>query len=173
MATHRKSIMGFGTKPDTSGECFFEPYSIVATNDVWDRMVCRFGASNAAQPTVRHGFHGGFIVPQNYVGTAAIIIVWTASIITGDVVWDFDYRTVGGNDTTSLDQAGTEQALTVTDTAPGAANRRLEATISPTAANFSAGEEVEFFFARDGADAADTMAGAALLFSLSFQYADA
>ncbi len=173
MATHRIPILGWPTRPDDTGECFPEPYDILATNDVWDRLVLRFGSSNAAQPTVRHGIHGGFVVPKNYVGTAKVVIVWTATLTTGDVVWDFEYRTVGGNDTTSLDQAGTEESLTVTDTAPGAANRRLETSITPTASNFAVDEEVEFYFARDGVDAADTMAGSALLFSLLFEYADA
>lgn len=172
MATHQRSILGFGTKPDTSGECFLEPYSVLATNDAWDRLVARFGISNAAQPAVRHGFYGGFVVPQNYVANAIIVVVWTATLTSGNVVWDFDYRTVGGDDTTSLDQSGTEAATTVTDAAPGAANRRLAVNIVQTDGNFSAGEEVEFFFGRDGVDASDTMAGAALLFELIFQYMD-
>ena len=172
MATHWLPIVGWQAKPDTTGECFLEPYSVLATNDVWDRLIFRFGLSNAAQPTVRHGFYGGFTVPQNYVGSAVLIPVWTSTITSGNVVWDLDYRTVGGDDTTSLDQAGTEEAVTGTDAAPGAANRRLAPTISLTSANFATGEEVEFFFARDGADGADTMAGSALLFSLIFQYAD-
>ena len=171
--THRIPILGWSARPDDTGECFFEPYDILATNDVWDRLICRFGASNAAQPTVRHGLHGGFTVPKSYVGTAKIIIVWTATLTSGDVVWDFEYRSVGGNDTTSLDQSGTEESMTVTDTAPGAAHRRLEASVSLTSANLAADEEVEFYLARDGADAADTMAGSALLFQALFEFADA
>jgi len=172
MATHRLPIFGWSMRPDDTGECWLEPYDVLATNDAWKRLVLRFGASNAAQPTVRHGAHGGFTVPKNYVGSSVLVIVWTATLTSGNVVWDFDYRTVAGNDTTSLDQSGTEQAVTVTDAAPGAAHRRLEITSSLTAANFAADEEVEFFLARDGADAADTMAGAALLFNAFFEYAD-
>jgi hypothetical protein len=172
MATHRMPILGWGALPDSTGECFPEPYDILATNDVWKRMVYRFGSNNAAQPTVRHGIHGGFVVPKNYVGSPVVVIVWTATVTSGNVVWDFEYRTVGGDDTTSLDQSGTEQSVTVTDAAPSAANRRLETTVSLTAGNFSADEEVEFYFARDGVDSADTMAGSAILFSLLFQYSD-
>jgi hypothetical protein len=62
--------------------------------------------------------------------------------------------------------------VTVTAAAPSAANRRRETTVSLTAGNFSADEEVEFYFARDGVDSADTMAGSAILFSLLFQYSD-
>lgn len=157
--------------PDATGECWVEPYSILATNDVWKHPIVRFGSNNAAAPTVRHGIYGLFNVPKNYVGTPVLVIVWTATLTTNNVVWDFEYRTVGGNDTTSLDQTGTEESVTVTDVAPGAANRRLEVTIS-LSANFAADETVEFGFFRDGADAADTMAGSAILHDLLFQYND-
>jgi hypothetical protein len=173
VATFRLPILGWGTRPDDTGDAYFEPYDVLATNDVWDRLILRCGASNSAQPTVRAGVHGGFTVPKNYVGSAVIVVVWTATLTSGNVVWDFDYRTVGGNDTTSLDQSGTEEAVTVTDAAPGAAHRRLEATANLTSANFAADEEVTFFLARDGADGSDTMAGSALLFNALFQYADA
>lgn len=150
-----------------------EPYSVLATNDVWGLMIWRFGASNAAQPTTRIGLRGQFTVPQNYVGTASFKPIWTATLTSGNVAWDLDYRTVGGDDTTSLDQAGTEESITVTDTAPGAAHRRLTPSLSPTSANFAAGETIEFEFFRDGADAADTLAGSAILVDLLFQYNDA
>lgn len=176
MATIDLPILGWSTIPDpadTTDPVFAEPYSILATNDVWKSLVWRFGSSNAAQPTTRIALHGRFQVPQNYVGTPLVVIVWTATLTSGDVVWDFDYRTVAGNDAASLDQAGTEQAVTVTDTAPGATDRRLEVTIALTAGNFAAGETVEFLLARDGADAADTMAGSALLVDAFFRYNDA
>lgn len=173
MATHRIPILGFPTVPDSSGNCWFEPFSVLATNDVWGRLIGRFGLSNAAAPTTRIGLKGGFTVPKNYVGSAKIVVVWTATIITGDVAWDIDYRAVGGNDTESLDQVGTQESATVTDTAPGAALRRLEALITLTAANLAVDDEVTFELFRDGADAADTMAGSAILFALLFEYADA
>jgi hypothetical protein len=172
MATHRIPILGWATRPDDTGECIVEPYDILATNDVWDRMIGRFGSSNAAQPTVRHGFHGGFVVPKNYVGTAVVVIVWTTTLITGAVVWDYEYRAVGGDDLESLDQAGTQESVTVTDTAPSAAHERMEVTIALTSGNFAVDDEVTFYLARDGVDAADTLAGSALLFSALFQYAD-
>ena len=173
MATHRIPILGWSARPDDTGECFFEPYDLLATNDVWDRLVGRFGANNAAQPTVRHGIHGGFTVPKNYVASATLVIVWTATLTSGDVVWDFEYRAVGGNDAESLDQSGTQEATSVTDTAPSATHERMEATIDLTDDNFVADDEVEYFLARDGTDAADTMAGSALLFQALFEYADA
>lgn len=168
MATHRIPILGFNTVPDASGNVFLEPYSIKATNDVWRHLHFIFNDTST-----RDLLYGLFNVPKNYVGTASLIIVWTSTATTGDVVWDFDYRTVAGNDTTSLDQAGTEEAVTVTDTAPGATDRRLEVSISLTSANLAADETVEFLFGRDGASGSDTMAAAAQLVGLFFQYADA
>jgi hypothetical protein len=172
MATHKIPIFGANTVPDTSGNCWQEPFTVLATNDVWGFLIWRFGDSNAAQPTTRIGLRGVFVVPENYVGTAKIVLIWTATITAGNVVWDFDYRTVAGDDVSSLDQAGTEQSITVTDAAPTAALRQLVVELTPTAANFAAGETVEFELFRDGADAADTMAGSAILVDAFFQYSD-
>jgi len=172
MATHQISMLGANTVPDSSGNCWQEPYSNLATNDVWPMLIYRFGASNAAQPTTRIGLYGQFTVPQNYVTSAVVIPIWTATLTSGDVVWDLDYRTVGGDDTTSLDQSGTEESVSVTDTAPSAANERLTPSLNPTDANFAVGETIEFGLFRDGTDAADTMAGSAILVDLIFQYSD-
>lgn len=166
MATHQIPILGFATCPDASGNVWAEPYSIVATNDVWPYLIFRFKDS-----ATKDKLYGEFTVPQNYVGTAAIIPVWSSTATSGNVIWEFAYRTVGGDDTTSLDQSGTEEAPTVTDAAPTAANRRLTPSISPTSANFAAGEKVQFYLARDGSGS-DTMAADAQLHGLLFSYAD-
>ena len=167
MATHRVPILGWATVPDTSGDVFFEPYSVKATNKVWDRMVAIFNDT-----ATRLGLAGGFTVPQNYVGTANLIVVWTAQATSGDVEWDFDYRAVGGNDTESLDQAGTQESVNANDTAPSAINERMEISISLTDSNFATGDSVLFELFRDGTDAGDTMAAAATLFEAYFEYAD-
>lgn len=144
-----------------------EPYTVKATNDVWQRLVVVFNDTSA-----RIGLHGGFTVPKNYVGTAKLVVVWTSTAITGSVVWDADYRAITGNDTESLDQTTNQESVTVTDVAPGAAHRRLEALLALTSANLAADDEVEFALFRDGTDAADTMAAAAMLFQLLFEYTD-
>jgi putative transposon-encoded protein len=154
--------------PDDSGNVFFEPYDIKATNDVWKRLVVIFNDT-----ATRIGLRGGFTVPKNYVGTPKIIVVWTATAITGDVEWDFDYRAVGGNDVESLDQAGTQETVNLNDTAPGAEHRRLECLLALTAANLAVDDEVEFELFRDGTDAGDTMAAAAIVFEVLFEYQDA
>lgn len=171
--THQMSILGPGTVPDNSGNCWQEPLTILATNDVWGFLIYRFGASNAAQPTTRIGLRGQFTVPQNYVGAAKVIPVWSASVTSGDVVWDFDYRAVGGDDAESLDQAGVQESVSVTDAAPSAAWERNTPELTPTASNFAPGDTVEFELFRDGTDAADTMAASAVLVDVLFQYLDA
>ena len=168
MATHRIPILGWATNPDTSGSVFFEPYTIKATNDVWGRLVCVFNDT-----ATRIGLHGGFTVPKNYVGSAKLVVVWTTTATSGDVEWDCDYRAVGGDDAESLDQTSNQESVNLNDTAPSAANERMECLITLTAANFAVDDEVEFTLFRDGTDAGDTIAAAVMLFQLMFEYADA
>jgi len=161
-------ILGWATVPNASGDVFLESYDVKATNDVWDALVVVFNDT-----ATRIGLAGRFTVPKNFVGTAKIIVVWTTTATSGNVVWDFDYRAVGGDNSESLDQSGTQESVTVTDGAPGAAHRRMEASVSLTSSNLAVDDEVEFELFRDGADAGDTMAAAALLFQVLFEYADA
>lgn len=169
MATHRIPILNQFTRPDDSGNVFWEPFHVKATNDVWRHGVWVY--NNVG--TARIILYGSFLVPKNYVGTPSIILPWSASILTGNVVWDIDYRAVGGDNAESLDQLGAQESLTVTDAAPTAAWNRLTASVNLTAANLAADDMVQFLIARDKSDAADTMAGAALLFGAWFQYNDA
>lgn len=168
MATHRLPILGWQTVPDTTGEAYFEPYTLNATNDQWANLVLIL-----EDTANRHGVYGVFDVPQNYVDTANLVVVWTATATSGDVEFDFDYRAVGGNDTESLDQSGTQESVNSNDTAPSAVNERMEISIALTDGNFSAGDTVEYFFPRDGTDAGDTMAADCMVFDLFFEYNDA
>lgn len=167
MATHRKSIMQ-NLQFDSSGNGYFAPYADLATNDQWNPQVAVF-----KDTSTRIVLYGTSSIPKNYVGTASVIIVWTSTATSGNVVWDFDYRAVGGNDSESLDQTGTQEAVTVTDAAPGAAHRRLEVSISLTSSNLAADDTIEFLIARDGADGSDTMAASAILAGVFLEYSDA
>lgn len=153
--------------PDSSGNVFLEPAAVKQSNDPFPQLIAIFNDT-----ATRIGLGGRFTVPKNYVGTPKIAIVWTSTAISGDVEWDFDYRAVGGNDGESLDQAGTQESVNLNDTAPSAAWERMECLI-PLSANFAVDDEVEFALSRDGTDAGDTMAAAACLFQLLFEYADA
>lgn len=168
MAIHRVSILGHATLPDNSGNCFFEPYSIKATNDVWRHGHWIFRNAGSAQIKL----YGLFNIPKNFGSAPKIIIIWTTTATSNNTVWDFEYRAVGGNDTESLDQATPQEQLTVTDAAPSATDERLETSINLNAANLAVNDEVEFFIARDKSDAADNMAAAAQLVVLYFEYSD-
>lgn len=168
MTTQIIPILGANTIPDASGNVFLEPYDLKATNDVWKFLVFIF-----ADTATRIGLRGLFRVPENYVTTAKIIVEWTSTATSGNAVWDFDYRAVGGDDAESMDQAGTQESVSVTDAAPTAANRKLAASVNLTSANLAAGDLVEFELFRDGADGGDTMAAAAIMFGAYFSYSDA
>jgi len=169
MATRRLSILS-GLSPDTSGECFPEPYSILATNDQWGGMTYRFGSNNAAQPTVEHGIHGWFVVPETYVGTSVLVLFWTATITSGNVQWLFRYRArAAGED---MDATGQDESVSAADAAPGTAHLLQRHTDVLTEGNFTKGDLVEFYLARDGAAGGDTMAGSAILFEALFEYDD-
>lgn len=176
MATHRLPIHG-GLLPNSSGKVWWEPFSVLATNDTWRHPVLRIDqdGNNNAQLSTREGAYGVFAVPKNYVGSANLIVVWTATITTGGatVVWDFDYRATGGNDTESLDEAAATESVTGSDDVPSAANERLEVSIALTSGNFAVDDTVEFFICNDGTDANDDAACARLLHQLFFEYADA
>lgn len=173
MALHRIPILGFATRPDGTGEAFFEPEDVnFGSSDLAKQFVLALGAGLAAQPTVKHGVYGAFRVPKNYVGTAKLIIEWSATLTTGNVVFDFDYNAVGGNDAESLDPAAWQESVTVTDAAPATARRKLSAEVSLTSANLAIDDLVQFFFGRDGVDGSDTMAGRAYVFAVLLEYAD-
>lgn len=168
MATWRIPILGWATTPDTSGNVFFEPQTVKATNDAWRNLVVVFNDT-----ATRIGLHGRFTVPKNYVGTASIIVVWSTTATSGDVEWDFDYRAVGGDDTESLDQSGTQESVNINDTAPSAAHERMEASLALTSANLAVDDEVQFALYRDGTDAGDTLAATAMVYAVLLQYNDA
>lgn len=166
MATHRIPVLGWAALPDPSGDVFPQPYDVVASNDVWDRLVWTFNDT-----ATRIGIQGGFTVPQNYVGTAKLVIRWLTTATSGDAEWDVDYRAVAVGE--SMDQAGTQESANNNGTAGASAHLLLETLITLTAANFAAGDEVECAIFRDGTDGGDTLAAAAHVVQVLFEYADA
>lgn len=176
MATIDGPSLLAGSVPDGSGKAWDEPFDILATNDVWKGLVRRVDEdiNNNAQVSTRVGFARGFIrIPGDYVGAPVIKIIWGTSKTTGDVVFDGDFRAIGGDNAESLDQTGTQESVTVTDSAGSAAWNRMVATLTLTAGNYAPGDLLEFELFRDGTDAADTLAGAAVIFEVYLQYADA
>lgn len=165
MSTFRLPIVTHGALPDGSGDVFFEPYSIKSTNDLLGGLVLIMNDS-----ANRNGIRGNFQIPQNYVGSAKLLIDWTATATTGDVEFDFDYDAIAVGET--LDPATLQETVNINDTAPSTAHDRLTAEITLTDANFAVGDQVLFELFRDGTDAGDTMAAAAIIFGVYFEYSD-
>lgn len=169
MATWRMPIINAHTVPDNNGNTYFEPASNnFGTNGRYKHNVLAFTSQSAKQ-----GIAGKFVVQKNYVGSAKVIIEWATTATSGDVAWAIAYTAVGGDGAESLDPSTDQEApANVIDTAPGTARRKAETSITLTAANLAADDEVLFNFYRDGAAAGDTLAATAWIFSLLFEYAD-
>ena len=170
MATHRISILGHSTIPDDSGNVFPDVFTTIGASDYFKHMNFVFKVG-----TTKDSLFGTFNVPKNYGASAAnLIVIWTALDATGnEVVWDFEYRAVSGNDTESLDQATSQEVgLSVTDAGPSANFERLETSIALTHGNFAVDDTVEFIFSRDGTEGDDDMDASAILFGLLFEYDD-
>lgn len=152
--------------PDTSGNVFFESYAVKATNDFWPFEVCIFndsGADNFLACQIR--------IPDDYSSAPVLKIKWTSTATSGNVRWAIAYRGIGGDDAESMDQATAIEKVEVTDAAPSAAHERnLVAMAAVTSGNFVAGETLEIRISREGLDAADTMAAAAILFDAYLEY---
>lgn len=172
MATHRIPILGAGIDPDASGEVAFEAaHTNFGANDLVRNRVLGFGSSLVAQPTIKHGVYGSFVVPKQYVSSATIIVSYAVTLIAGQIVWDFDYRSIADGE--SFDPATWQESATFDfATVPGTARLQQINVMNLTSANFAVDDTVLFYFARDGASANDTLAGRAYLFGLYFQYSD-
>lgn len=147
---------------------FFEPASVKATTAPWedDVLIMEDGST-------RDGVFGGFDIPQDYVGSPNLIVIWTSEATSGVVAFDYDYRNHGGDDSESFDQAGQQESANVDDTAPSVAHERMEAVIALTAGNFAAGDSHKGGLFRDKTDADDTLADEAIVHYILFEYADA
>lgn len=167
MATKLVPILNAHTLPDTNGDTYFEPSNVnLNSNDRYNHAVIAFASQSA-----RRGIYGKFRVPDDYVGTAKIEIRWATTATSGDCVWDVDYTAIANSET--YDPSADQETATVTDTADGTARDLNHAAITLTGSNFAAGDEVQFYFVRDAADAADTLAATAWLVGLYLSYADA
>ena len=168
MATHQISLFNHLILPQgTDGDVFMAPFSNYATTPIYDPNVLVFAAATGRKMEVA----GGFIVPQNYVGTATFRCLWTVDATSNDWEFDIEYRAIAVGEASN---PGTDQeTLNVADTAPGTAFFLQEAVLTPTASNFATGDLVLFHASRDDSDAGDTLSAPVLWFDLLFQYADA
>jgi len=166
MATHRISF-GQALVPDTSGSVYWQPASILDTNDKWptDQVLVFADTSTLLLA------YGHVLVPQNYVGTAKIYVIYKTTATSGNTLWTVDYRAVADGE--SLDQATYQESLAGAATAvPGTTNLRKDISFTLTAANLAAGDVLQVVIGRNGAGA-DTVAASLQLVDAVLEYADA
>lgn len=168
MATRSINILGAGCVPDTTGSVYFEPAAVnLQSNDRYPELVCVF-----ADTSTRIKLGVNFRVPENYVGTAKIGLIWATTVTSGKVVWEFDYTSIA--DTESADPSADQESTSSTGTTVAGTARLLKVTeISLTSANLAAGDWVQGVIVRDGADTTnDTAAASAYLLGAYFSYSD-
>lgn len=164
MATHRISVMGFATLPDTSGNVWFEPAALTQTNDRYPQIVGRF-----KDTATKDSLGIRFPVPNNYVGSAVIEVIWTTTATSGNAIWTFDYSSA--SKTSSLDPSADEESLTVTTAAPGSSQTGVASRMTFTSANIAANDILQGKISRNGAGS-DTIAADLVAYDIIFEYAD-
>lgn len=170
MATFKPSMLNGSNNPDISNNVWWESGGIAKTNAFFREGLWRF--KNAGSAKIKLG--GRFTVPNNYnaSGTTLIIVKWTTTATSNNLVWGFEYRSIAGDDSNSLDQSTAVETLSVTDVAPGAAWRQLLPTMTVTASNIAAGDTLQYNFYRDKSSGSDTLAADGFLVDLIFSYTD-
>lgn len=153
-ATSTVSLFNGFTIPDTGGNSWVQPSTINAPASISGNMV--YIASSTSAKT---GFYGTIALPKNFASsTSQIVVGWTAtSTGTGNVVFDFDYRCVSGDNTTSLYQTSWQESTTTTVANPTTGGFRKKTIIDINTGYWCSAEDtMQFYIARDGADGADT-----------------
>lgn len=165
MATYQIPILNLNTLPDTSGNVYFEPAANnLQSNDRYAQIVAVF-----LDTATRILLGGAFIIPQNYVGTAKVGLIWATVATTGNADWEFDYKAIADGE--SCDPSTDDESVRSVVAAPGTARLTKVTEITLTSGNFAVGDRVQFSIARDGADA-DTITGSLYLLSAYFSYSD-
>lgn len=166
MATHRLSF-GALLSPDTSGSVYWQPASILDTNDLAPTNQVLVFADTSTLLTAS----ATFAVPKNYVGTAKIIVRYKTTVTSGNVLWTADYRSIAAGE--SGDPSTWQESLAGSATAvAGTTNLLSDITFTLTSANLAVDDTVLVRIGRNGAGA-DTAAASLQLVDAIFEYADA
>ena len=166
MATFHLDIGSESFTPDASGEVFPSKYSVKDTGTILDPVVMVYKNSGT-----KDGAAKSFIVPQNYVGTAKLIVYWNVNATSGNAIFDLSYLT--RSDAEDMGAAATDTTDTVTTTTDGTAFNLNTSTMTLTAGDFAAGDIVMVELFRDTANASDTLAADLMVHKIVFEYADA
>jgi len=170
MATHRISIMGPGTVPDTTGETFMQPIDVGITT------LGTFAGSNLvmtlADPSADTGFYGSFQVPENYIQAANIRVAGVLDGTVSTTSVDFEFSYVAFADNEAVDVAYTQNVIFNSGNTNAYTNEDLviltDSGITDT--NLVAGDIVMYYFKRD--QGTDDFVGDFHVVELIFQYND-
>jgi len=168
MATRSKSILGAPTLPDASGNVYFEPAAVnLQANDRYPNLVAVF-KDTATRDKLGFAFH----VPQDYVTSPVIRIIWSTTATSGNARWEADITAIADGE--SGDPSSDQESVGSTVAAPGTARLLKFTDLAFTGSNFAAGDLVQGVIARDGAEAgpADTIAAALYVHDVQFRYSD-
>lgn len=166
MATHRLSFGSLLT-PDTSGNVFWQPASILDTNDLAPTNQVLIFKDTSTLVTAS----ATFLVPKNYVGTAKVYVRYKTTVTSGDVLWTVDYRAIAAAE--SGDPSSWQESLAGSATAvAGTTNLLSDISFTLTSANLAVDDTVLIRISRNGAGA-DTAAASLQLVDAIFEYADA
>lgn len=166
MATHRLSF-GALLNPDTSGSVWWQPSSILDSNDLapTDQMLI-FADTSTLLTASCH-----FQVPKNYVGTAKVYVRYKTTVTSGNVLWTVDYRAIAAGE--SGDPSTWQESLAGSATAvAGTTNLLSDISFTLTDSNLAVDDTVLIRIGRNGAGA-DTAAASLQLVDAIFEYADA
>lgn len=169
MATHRISIMGANTVPDSSGKVFMdiiENQATIGTGTL--NQLCMVMQPTAAGGDV--GFSGSFSIPKNYVGSPKIIVKGILDGTPADIL-AFGFAMIGIADAEAVDAAYEAADLVNKSSWVGYTDEDLlELTITLTV-TIAVDDQVFYNFFRD--DSVEDTTQNFLLTSLEFQYSDA
>lgn len=155
-------ILGAQTRPDGSGNIYQREAPAVMLNDAFNHLLWAFENTGI----VRIKLNGLFRVPEQYLTSPKLVVLWTATS-SGNAVFDFDYRSIAPGET--FDPVSVQESVSVTDAAPTARFLK-KAEITLNSANFAAGDTVPFEFSRDLSNASDTISTTIYVSGLYFQY---
>lgn len=161
----RVQIMGHGFRPDFGAAAIPVTAKQIYASTLIDSLIWRM-KDGVVEPLI----YGRFPVPADYTNNPKINIVWNSTVITGNVAWQFEYNSVGGNNTELLSNSSVQGFPNGAFAASSASGRRKYSTINLTASDFLADDTCEWRLFRLVNDASDTMVGDAFLYDLIFEY---
>jgi hypothetical protein len=150
--------------PDTSGNVFWQPASILDTNDLYPAWQPLIYTDTATHDKA----FARFSVPKNYTGNSKIIVRYKTTATSGNALWTVNYTSIAVGETG--DPAAAQETLAGTATAvPVTANVLADVPFTLTAANLAADDTILIAIGRNGAGA-DTVAASLQLVDAFLEY---